>query len=96
VGVEPGGRRPSVWRPAAAGVLPGTVEGLPPIAVLSSGICWTRMGMWMELSEIASCHVLLLVVQVLGPKSRLVAGDDGAMGIVFLVEGITVSLNLQG
>ena len=54
------------------------------------------MGMWMELSEIASCRVLLLVVQVLRPKSRLVAGDDGAMGIVFLVEGITVSLNLQG
>ena len=52
------------------------------------------MGMWMELSGIAGRHVLLLGVQVLRRKLRLVAGDDGAMGIVSLVEGITVRTSI--
>ena len=63
------------------------VEGLPPVAALPSGSCCAPLGLLMVLSGIAGCRALLLGVQVLRRKST---DDDGAMCIVFLLEGITV------
>lgn len=70
-------------RPVAA-----AVGACLPIAVLPSGICWAPYG------HAGGRRALFLGVEVLGRKSSLVltAGDDGGIGILFLLECVTVRI----
>lgn len=60
---------------------------LPPSCLGSAG---RPIGMLVVLPGIAGHLALLLGMQILGQKPSLIAGDDGVMGTVFLLEDVTM------